>query len=303
MESEENKRGISRRNVAKMIMTGSAAGLLGINSRVLSGSSIEGTKIGVEATLLNKFKAKLKAGKPVFGPFIETIDPSFIEVTGYAGFDFVIIDMEHGPAGLAQVQNLISAALLTNIIPIVRTTNATDTAIHQPLDLGALGVQIPQVSTSKVVKECVKSAHFFPEGERGLCRFVRAANYSALQRYEYFQRANESLLIIQLEGKEVLDDLDNILKVEGVDIFFIGPYDLSQSLGVPGQVTHPKVIKTINNIVKRALSLGVVVGSFADTLQAAVMWRKLGIQYISYSHDVGIYTDACSKLLKDLNSQ
>jgi 4-hydroxy-2-oxoheptanedioate aldolase len=211
--------------------------------------------------------------------------------------------MEHGPAGLAQVQNLISAALLTNIIPIVRTTNATDTAIHQPLDLGALGVQIPQVSTSKVVKECVKSAHFFPEGERGLCRFVRAANYSALQRYEYFQRANESLLIIQLEGKEVLDDLDNILKVEGVDIFFIGPYDLSQSLGVPGQVTHPKVIKTINNIVKRALSLGVVVGSFADTLQAAVMWRKLGIQYISYSHDVGIYTDACSKLLKDLNSQ
>lgn len=302
MEREENQTGISRRDATKMIMTGSAAGILGLNGGVLSGSSSAGSQIGTETTLLNKFKAKLKAGKPVFGPFIETIDPAFIEVSGYAGFDFVIIDMEHGPAGLSQVQNLISAALLTNIIPIVRTFNATETAIHQPLDLGALGVQIPQVSSSKTVKDCVRAARFFPEGERGLCRFVRAANYSALPRDEYFKKANESLVIIQLEGKEVLEDLDNILKVEGVDIFFIGPYDLSQSLGVPGQVSHPKVIETINGIVKRALSLGIVVGTFADTLQAASMWRKAGIQYISYSHDVGIYTDACSKLVKDLNN-
>ena len=303
MKSEEKKEGISRRDAAKMIMTGSAAGMFGLNNGILPGNSAAEGQQTVEATLLNKFKAKLKAGKPVYGPFIETIDPAFIEISGYAGFDFVIIDMEHGPAGLSQVQNLISAALLTNIIPIVRTSNATDTAIHQPLDLGALGVQIPQVSTSQMVKDCVKSARFFPEGERGLCRFVRSANYSALPRDEYFKKANEGLVIIQLEGKEVLDDLDNILKVDGVDIFFIGPYDLSQSLGVPGQVTHPKVIETINSIVKRALSLGVVVGSFADTLQAAATWKKTGIQYISYSHDVGIYTDACTRLLKDLNAQ
>jgi 4-hydroxy-2-oxoheptanedioate aldolase len=303
MKDEKNKEGISRRDAAKMMMAGSAAGLFGLNSGILSGAPGEGNQESAQITLLNKFKAKLKAGKPVYGPFIETIDPAFIEVSGYSGFDFVIIDMEHGPAGLSQVQNLISAAVLTNVIPIVRTSNATDTAIHQPLDLGALGVQIPQVSTSQMVKDCVKSARFFPEGERGLCRFVRAAEYSALPRDEYFKKANEGLVIIQLEGKEVLDDLDNILKVEGVDIFFIGPYDLSQSLGVPGQVTHPKVIETINGIVKRALSLGVVVGSFADTLQAAAMWKKAGIQYISYSHDVGIYTDACSRLLKDLNAQ
>lgn len=303
MTSEHKKNGIGRRDAAKMMLVGSAAGLFGLNNGILSDSSGEGSQTSIGATLLNKFKAKLKAGKAVYGPFIETIDPAFIEVSGYAGFDFVIIDMEHGPASLSQVQNLISAALLTNIIPIVRTSNATDTAIHQPLDLGALGVQIPQVSTSQAVKDCVKSARFFPEGERGLCRFVRAANYSALPRDEYFRKANEGLVIIQLEGKEVLDDLDNILKVEGVDIFFIGPYDLSQSLGVPGQVTHPKVIETINGIVKRALSLGVVVGSFADTLQAVGMWKKAGIQYISYSHDVGIYTDSCSRLVKELNSQ
>lgn len=303
MKIEENIDGISRRDAAKRIMTGSAAGLFGLNSGILPGSSDMQSQESIQSTLLNNFKAKLKAGKFVYGPFIETVDPAFIEVSGYSGFDFVIIDAEHGPAGLSQVQNLISAAILTNIIPIVRTGNASDTAIHQPLDLGALGVQIPQVSTAQMVKDCVKSARFYPDGERGLCRFVRAANYSSLARDVYFKKANEGLVIIQLEGKDVLDDLDNILKVEGVDIFFIGPYDLSQSLGVPGQVTHPKVIETINGIVKRALSLGVVVGTFADTLEAAAMWKKAGIQYISYSHDVGIYTDACSRLVKDLNSQ
>jgi 4-hydroxy-2-oxoheptanedioate aldolase len=303
MTNENNNTGISRRDAAKMMMAGSAAGLLGLKSEILNGATDEGSQTSIEATLLSKFKAKLKAGKPVFGPFIETIDPAFIEVTGHAGFDFVIIDMEHGPAGLSQVQNLISAALLTNIVPIVRTFNATETAIHQPLDLGSLGVEIPQVSSAKMVKDCVQAAKFFPMGERGLCRYVRAANYGGLPGTEYVKKANENLVIIQLEGKEILDDLDNILKVEGVDIFFIGPYDLSQSLGVPGQVTHPMVLETIDRIVKQALSLGKVVGSFADTLQAASMWRKLGIQYISYSHDVGIYTGACSKLLKDLNSQ
>jgi 4-hydroxy-2-oxoheptanedioate aldolase len=303
MENEESKSGLNRRDATKLIFAGSVAGLIGNKSNAISLAKESEDLHNQEQSLIGRFKEKLKSGKYVYGPFIESIDPSMVEISGHAGFDFVIIDMEHGPANLSQAQHLITAAILKGVIPIIRTSNATDTAIHQPLDLGALGVQIPQVATAQTVKECVKSARFFPEGERGLCRFVRAADYSSLQRDEYFKQANESILIIQLEGKEVLDDLDNILKVKGVDIFFIGPYDLSQSLGVPGQVTHPKVLETINNIVKRALTLGVVVGSFADTLEAAAMWKKMGIQYISYSHDVGIFTDGCTKLVKELNKQ
>ena len=283
MKNEENRTGLSRRDASKLILAGSAAGIMGCKSDAESGPAVTADQQNTEKTLLARFREKLKAGKPVYGPFIETIDPAFIEISGYAGFDFVIIDMEHGPASLSQVQNLISAAVLTNVIPIIRTFNASDTAIHQPLDLGALGVQIPQVSNSEAVRNCVRSARFYPDGERGLCRFVRAANYSSLQRDEYFKKANESLLIIQLEGKEVLDDLDNILKVEGVDIFFIGPYDLSQSLGVPGQVTHPKVVETVNSIVKRALELGVVVGSFADTLEAAAMEKDRNSIYLIFT--------------------
>jgi 4-hydroxy-2-oxoheptanedioate aldolase len=122
-----------------------------------------------------------------------------------------------------------------------------------------------------------------------------------MPREEYFKRANEILVIIQLEGREAIGNLDDILKVEGVDIIFIGPYDLSQSLGVPGQVSNPLVIQEMDKIVKRANALGKVVGTFTDTPQSAEMWRTAGVQYISYSVDVGIFTDACSQLVKRLN--
>jgi 4-hydroxy-2-oxoheptanedioate aldolase len=253
--------------------------------------------------LLEKFKNKLINGKSVIGPFMKSTDPAFIEVAGYSGFDFVILDMEHGPADFPVIQNLIRAALISNVIPIVRTSDCSEISIAKPLDLGALGVQIPQVNSAKMARECIKAAKFFPEGERGVCRFVRAAKYSSLPRDEYFKKANENLVIIQLEGKEAILDIDNILKVKGIDIIFIGPYDLSQSLGVPGQVSHPDVINAMNDIVKQAHSLGIIVGTFTDTPQMADMWKKAGVQYISYSVDVGIFHDACSQLVKDLISK
>ena len=252
--------------------------------------------------ILDTFKKKLREGKPVFGPFMKSTDPAFVEAAGYSGFDFVILDMEHGPSGFSEMQNLIRGALLANIIPIVRTSDSSEISIAKPLDIGALGVQIPQVTSARMAKDCVRAARFFPSGERGVCRFVRAADYSSMPREEYFRKSNETLIIIHLEGKEAILDIDNILKVEGIDIVFIGPYDLSQSLGIPGQVTHPQVIDEMNKIVKRARDLGIIVGTFTDTPQQADRWKKAGVQYISYSVDVGIFTNACSQLVKDLNN-
>jgi len=251
--------------------------------------------------MLNRFKNKLRNGLPVFGPFMKTTDPAFIEVAGHAGFDFVVLDMEHGPAGIHELQNLIRAAMLANVIPIVRTSDSSENAISKPLDLGALGVQIPQVVSGEMAERCVKAARFFPKGERGVCRFVRAAGYSSMASDEYFKRANEALVIIQIEGKNAIDDLDNILKVDGIDIIFIGPYDLSQSLGVPGQVSNPVVTNTMNAIVRKAQAAGKVVGTFTDTLPSAEMWKKAGVQYISYSVDVGIFTTACREIVNSLS--
>jgi 4-hydroxy-2-oxoheptanedioate aldolase len=249
---------------------------------------------------LQTFKDKLSKGEPVYGPFMKTVDAAFVECAGHAGFDFVILDMEHGPASFSDLQNLIRGAEAAGIVPVVRTYDSSETAIGKALDLGAKGVQIPQIQSAEQAKEVVKAAKYFPKGERGVCRFVRAANYSSMPSGEYFERANETLIILQVEGKQALNKLDSILGVEGVDILFIGPYDLSQSLGVPGQVSHPSVVEAIKNITEQAKKAGAVTGVFCDTFEAAALWRNAGIQYLSWSVDVGIFTEACSQIVNRL---
>jgi 4-hydroxy-2-oxoheptanedioate aldolase len=251
---------------------------------------------------LSIFKDKLKKGEAVYGPFMKTGDAAFVECAGHAGFDFVILDMEHGPVDFFHLQNLIRGAEAAGVLPIVRTYDSSETAIGKALDVGAKGVQVPQVQSAEEAREAVKAAKFFPMGERGVCRFVRAAGYSSTPRSDYFAQANESLVILQVEGKQVLNRLDEMLRVEGLDILFIGPYDLSQSLGVPGQVSHPSVVDAIRRIAEQAKQAGVVTGVFCDTFEAAALWRKAGIQYLSYSVDVGIFTDACKDIVNQLKS-
>ncbi|MDR0686024.1 MAG: aldolase [Dysgonamonadaceae bacterium] len=250
---------------------------------------------------LQAFKDKLSTGKPVYGPFMKTGDAAFVECAAHAGFDFCILDMEHGPVDFFNLQNLIRGAEASGILPVVRTYDSSETAVGKALDLGAGGVQVPQIQSAEQAREVIAAAKYFPRGNRGVCRFVRAAGYSSIPRDEYFRQANESLVILQVEGEQVVSRLDEILAVEGIDILFIGPYDLSQSLGVPGEVSHPAVIDAIGGITERARRAGVVTGVFCDTYEAAVLWRDAGIQYISWSVDVGIFTDACRGIVKKLN--
>ena len=248
--------------------------------------------------ILENFRKKIAEG-PVFGPFCKTGDPAFIECAGYAGFDFAILDTEHGPVSYESMQNNIRAAEVSGILPVIRTQDFSESSIGKALDIGALGVEIPQITSAEDAKTAIRHAKFFPEGERGVCRFVRAAHYSATERSEYFKRANQALVILQLEGRKAIENLDEILAVKGIDIIFIGPYDLSQSLGVPGQVTHPTVIARMKEIVDRCASLGITVGTFVDTPETAKMWRDAGVRYLSYSVDVGIFYEACRAIVEN----
>lgn len=249
--------------------------------------------------LIKDFKQKLKIGA-VFGPFMKSGDPAFVEAAGYAKMDFAILDMEHGPVGLERMQNNVRAAQLAGMLPVVRVSELSEIAISQALDIGAAGVQIPQVSTADEASAAVRAAKYAPLGERGVCRFVRAAHYSAYDRKEYFAHANAStLVIIQLEGQQAFENLDEILSVPGIDIIFIGPYDLSQSLGIPGKTTHPKVIEQMREIVLRTKERGIATGTFTDTPETMKIWLDARVQYISYSVDIGIFYEACTKLVKD----
>lgn len=248
-----------------------------------------------------KFKEKLSGGQMVFGPFMKTCDPAFVEVAGWAGMDFAILDMEHGPVGVESMQNNIRAAQISNVLPIVRVSSNTEEAIGKALDIGAAGVEIPQIKTAEEARDAVRFSKFYPQGKRGVCRFVRAAEYSLLERNEYFKTANDTIVILHVEGVEALANMDSIFDVDGIDIVFIGPYDLSQSLGVPGQTMHPTVIAAMKEVVARAKEKGVVIGTFTDTRETMEMWIRAGVQYISYSVDVGIFAESCCALVRNFN--
>lgn len=168
------------------------------------------------------------------------------------------------------------------------------------MDLGAAGIQIPQISNKTAAEKAIQYAKFYPQGNRGVCRYVRAAEYSSLEKSQYFKEANKAMIILQIEGIDGIQNLDEILSVPGIDIIFIGPYDLSQSLGLPGNVHHPKVIEQMKLIVKKAQNANVAVGTFVDTSKDALYWKSLGVKYIANSVDVGIFYSACRAIVTSI---
>lgn len=235
------------------------------------------------------------------GMFMKTSDPSFVEVASLAGFDFVILDYEHGVVSHENMQNLIRAAYLGNTLPIIRVAEINESNIGKALDIGAAGIQVPQVTSKEDAIKIIELSKFQPMGNRGVCRFVRAANYSLMPQKEYYENANKSIVIIQLEGKKALENIDEILEIKGVDVVFIGPYDLSQSLGVTGDIFNEKVVKEMKQIVEKCKQKNMLVGTFVDTKEGMEFWKNSGVQYIAYSVDVGIFAEKCQEIIKNAN--
>ncbi|MDY0237076.1 MAG: aldolase/citrate lyase family protein [Gudongella sp.] len=247
----------------------------------------------------NMLKEKLSNGANAIGPFMKLPSPAVVEIAGLAGFDYIIIDCEHGPLNMLQAENMVRAAHLANISAVIRVGENNSNMISRALDIGADAVQIPQISTKEDAIKAIKSSKFMPLGERGVCKYVRAAGYSSLDKSHYFNIANkETLVIIHIEGMEGIRNLDEILEVEGIDVIFIGPYDLSQSLGIPGEINDIKVENKIKEVVDKVKRKNKIVGTFVDDLEMANKWSSYGVQYISYSVDVGIIYDSFKKITK-----
>ncbi|UCZ56942.1 hypothetical protein LGV61_01320 [Desulfurispirillum indicum] len=227
------------------------------------------------------------------GIFSKTTDSSMVEAAGFGGLDFIILDLEHGPISTETLVHHIRAARLTPMAPIVRVKGVDPHAIGAVLDSGAEGVQVPNINTPEQAEAAVKAARFYPSGCRGVCRFVRAAAYGSQKKQDYFQGANEKLVILQVEGMAGVRNLDAILDVPGFDVLFVGPYDLSQSVGKPGEVDSPAVLSLMAEIAAKARNKGILLGAFCDTQNNAELLKKQGFTYIAYSVDMNIYLEAC----------
>ena len=236
--------------------------------------------------------------KYIVGPFVKLASPELVVIMGRAGFDYVIIDCEHGPLNVLEAQNMVRAAKLTGASAVIRVGANDPVMISRALDIGADAVQIPQISTKEDAERAAKAAKFAPLGERGVCPFVRASQYSNIEKHQYFKKSNEeTMVIIHIEGAEGVKNIDEILSVDGIDVIFLGPYDLSQSLGVSGQVDHPKVVETMEEVVGKAKAKGKVVGVFVEDAETGHKWIDLGVKYISYSADTGIIFKCCKDIV------
>ncbi len=230
----------------------------------------------------NTVKAKLRAGEPTVGVFCNIPSAASVEMLGYMGFDFAIVDAEHGPMDLETNEEMIRAADATGIVPIVRVAlNAPQNTLRY-LDAGALGVQMPMVNTAEEARRVVDSTKFPPVGRRGLA-VTRAAGYGVDGPLTaYVERANEeTLVIVQVETREALANVAEIAAVDMVDMVFLGPTDLSAALGVPGQPTHPDVMAAIEEAGKVVQAAGKATGTIARDATAYAHWRERGFLYLA----------------------
>jgi len=235
-------------------------------------------------------KRKLDAGETVFGSFVKGDSPVTAELYGLAGFDFLILDAEHGCLSHGQVENLVRTCERMGMSSVVRTPDAAEANILHVLDSGASGIQVPSLKSAAEVREVIRRAKYWPLGERGAARACRAAGYGSVPDYE--QRANaETLVSVHIETKEMVDEVEALCAIDELDVLFIGPGDLSASLGHPGDASHPDVAAAIARVIEVAAGrkhIGTVVGSAAQLAS----YVERGVHYIAWLSDVGMMRGA-----------
>ncbi len=232
----------------------------------------------------NLTKARLKAEETVFGCFLRTTDPTMIDFLGYQPWDFMVFDGEHGTLEPRDCENLVRVAESHDVTPIVRVTTNLPPIILRFMDSGAQGLLVPWVNSAEEAERAVQAVKYYPRGKRGLAG-VRAADFG--QRYslgDYVEQANrETLVVLQVETIEAVEQLPEIVEVEGVDVIFVGPADLSHSLGLPGEINHPRVQEAFQRIVDIVIPAGLALGTLVPNAEAARKWMDWGARYLTIS--------------------
>ena len=224
----------------------------------------------------------LKDGRPLIGIFMGLTSPALVEMAGHAGFDFVVIDNEHGPAGIETTEHMIRAASCAGIPPVVRVSGANQQEILRTLDVGAAGVQVPQVNTAEQARLVASAARYPPVGSRGTAYSTRAAGYGFFGGAPHVKASNEQTVVItHIETMEAVKNLDAMLQVQGIDVVFIGPTDLSVSMGHAGNPGHPEVQATIADCIRRITAASIVPGLMVANNEEFHRFAALGARYIT----------------------
>jgi 4-hydroxy-2-oxoheptanedioate aldolase len=251
----------------------------------------------------NPVKEAIQSGQAVCGIYVAIPSPVIVELAAQSGLDFIRIDASHSALDLYSTEHMIRAAETRGITPLVRVQNDPH-KILSVLEMGAMGVIIPDVSTAEQARAAVNSTRFQPIGERAMFSAARASGYGAIGGAEFTQWSNEEVLLaIQIESAEAIDNLDEILSIPGIDMVLSGRGDLAQSLGVTGQKNHPLVLEAEEKIFSTARSKGIAISvnldatstNFAESVQN---WIQKGAQAITFGHDLAIIRHTFENMVK-----
>jgi 4-hydroxy-2-oxoheptanedioate aldolase len=235
---------------------------------------------------------QLDGTDPVVGTIQIYDSPMVTETLAKEGMDFVVFDQEHGPLSAETTQTCCMAAENAGASPIVRVRTLSEPEIQRGLDIGA-GIQVPQVETRDEAEAAIGAARYPPHGSRGLSQYVRAGGYTG--QADYAARQNEeATVILQVEGERGLGNLDAILSVDGYDGIFLGPYDISSSLGIPGQVRDERVESAMAEACEQAAAAGIAVGTFADDPAMANRWIDAGVDFVELGVEAALFGAAIS---------
>ena len=235
--------------------------------------------------------------KTELGIFIKSPTIEIIECCGIVGMDFAVIDMEHTPLSPRDLIPLVLASETRELKLIVRLPNLNEEYFKWCLDLGIKHLQVPHIETTMDVDKVINSSFFYPIGQRGLCRAVRAADYSNMNKKDYLDHSNSKVeVIFQIEGIQGFNNLNQILNHDGVNSIFIGPYDLSQSLGSPGDIWNTAIVDKMKKIIKDCNDQSISGGVFTDTIDGLKFWSNLDVDFIEYGSDMMLFSEALKKL-------
>jgi len=250
--------------------------------------------------MIFNLRKRLLQGELLLGTILSLDSPDVAEILSGIGFDWIFIDAEHSTLAPHHLKTLFQA--IGESTPcVVRLPALDEIAVKKTLDAGAAGLLVPQVSTPEQVEQLVKWGRYYPAGSRGL-GFGRAQGYG-LKVGDYLENANENILLsVQAESAQAVKNIESIVQVPGLDAVLVGPYDLSASMGLPGQVDHPDVKAAIQHVAKVCFDVNMPIGIFGMTAESVQPYIAQGFRFIVCGADTVLLGTAARQLLEQLRN-
>ena len=245
---------------------------------------------------MKSFRQRLQQGEILLGQLLlEFFTPGIGPMLDACGLDFVIFDMEHGRCDIGLLEQMIASCRGGGIVPMARVPDLNFAPLSRVLDLGARGVMIPRVETRQQAEAIVRQLKYAPQGRRGVALGIAHDLYRPAGA-DFFAQANEeTTVIIQLETVKAFENLEAIVSVPGVDVAWIGHYDLTVSMGIPAQFDHPLLLQAMDDLVTVCRKHGVAPGFLPPTQESAAHWIGKGFRMLSLGSDIGVFLDGMRK--------